>query len=122
MGNAHSPFIEQNNGVHLPVVKSILWHGYAQVAGRYHAMPLSGKGLVSGFHPVFLFKNMVAQRDKFSHRVSLNTCNQGAKSSIYLIGFMRGTGPDAQVISITSADGSFITKAVSNAHADHDVD
>lgn len=115
-GLAVSPFIEQGTGKHLPVIKSTLFNGFAEVAAQYHAMPLVGKALVSGFHPLFLFKHFVPQRDNFRGHVRLNTCSQGAISSIHLVGFMRGIGSDAQVISISSVDGDFITKAVINEH------
>lgn len=118
LGLARSPFFECGTGKDLPVVRSTMWDGYAVVIAKIFQIPIVQKGLACGFYPVLLFKNLAAQLDN-NKKITLNSCDHGALTSIYLIGFQKGYGEKAKVISLCGTDGAFLTKPIQdNARTD----
>jgi hypothetical protein len=72
--------LNHNKGV--KALHSTLWDGYAQVLAGYYRIPLMVMAIRNGWHPPFLFKNVVVQEDYPGYYLTINSCAQEAKTGI----------------------------------------
>jgi hypothetical protein len=107
-GNSRSPVMLACDNTNMRFMRLTVWDKYCQVVAGYYRVPLVVMALQAGWQPLFLFKNLVMGYD-MKKRHTLFSCDDGAKTGVYLIGFWKMRADALQVVSLNNTEGVYVT-------------
>jgi len=105
--------IFSDSGNSLPFIRCTLWNSYAVVLSKFYQVPIVVHAIALNWKPLFLFKNMVGQRgarEPGGCKITLNSCDTGALTSINLVGFWKGQNENLKVFSLVHGDCGLLTR------------
>jgi hypothetical protein len=93
--------VKETNG---RFIRMQLYDKYAHAFAALMSCPIVHLALCNGFQPVFVFKNIGFQKNKFDGGFTLGTFSHGAHSSFLLMGFIR-VNPVTKITEMMSLEG-----------------